>query len=104
MMKNTGRWIERLNNIIIKRENGTYDVLELASNEGEVALKTWISHHAVDIVDEYTDDNMMIYADTRLPILMFFIEKDHLQFDTYLDLFSDVAEDYGTQVKFTWID
>ena len=103
-MRESGKWIERLNNIIIKRKNGSTSTLELATEEGEIDILRWIAHHATDTVEEYTDENSMIYSAARLPILMFFIEGDHREFEPYLDLFTSVAEQYSDQIKFTWVD
>ena len=69
-------------------------MLELAAEEGNVDIFRWIAYHATDVVDEYTDDNMIIYSASKMPLLMMFIEKDHPEFEPYLYLFASVALDY----------
>lgn len=66
-MRADGTWVERLNNIIVKRPDESKSVLELAAAEGSVDILAWISHHAVGLVEEYTPENMNIYHKIKAP-------------------------------------
>jgi hypothetical protein len=102
-LKTEGELIQTLDNILIKRADGSTDKLELASNQdGDIWL--WVLSHSLMITDEYKAENYKVYEAMQKPIFLMFLEAGTLEADFHFKMFKSVSENFDERVKFAWVD
>jgi hypothetical protein len=103
-LKAEGELIQTLDNILIKRADGSTDKLELASNQdGNIWL--WILSHSLMITDEYKPENYKVYEAMRKPIFLMFLDAGTVEADFHFKMFKAISENFDEErVKFAWVD
>ena len=68
------------------------------------ALTTFVSEHAVPLLDEISPENFALYAEAGIPLAYIFIPADDANRVTLVKSIEPVAREYKGKINFVWID
>jgi hypothetical protein len=102
-MRDEGKHINRLSNIVLKRTDGSTDRLELAL-AGDQDVWLWILSHSLLTIDQFDQNNWVIYQTLGQPILLMFIDPTDVNSDGYFHILKRVADTYDEGIRYAWID
>lgn len=100
-LREKGDIVKYLNCIVLKKKDADYQTLDLEISQD---IESWITKSGVSLVDELTGYNFQIYKELRFPMLAMFLDKNNLNQDYYLSMFTKVARDFEHSIKFVWMD
>lgn len=68
------------------------------------ALTTFVSEHAVPLLDEISPENFALYAEAGIPLAYIFVPADDANRQTLVKSIEPIAREYKGKINFVWID
>ncbi|KAF5344150.1 hypothetical protein D9758_008908 [Tetrapyrgos nigripes] len=67
-------------------------------------LEEWLQDLSIPIIDEVSQENYQVYAQSGKPLAYIFLDPTEEKKDELLNSFKPLAEEYKSKLNFVWID